>query len=186
MAGRTFAHAARRSSTRVLARLSASVSAPSVVRTIRTSVSEDEVTFSRAFRSNLLLNRCSSAENALFSHDHDVKKGQSASRSSSTTARRRGRRAIEHAPAAHRRRRLRGCARGEKGLLETVKKRQEFKVLEQSIRQARAENEMLREEAKRLRSDPAAIEDLARRELGLIRPGEHLFIKDRPSSTEGR
>ena len=78
---------------------------------------------------------------------------------------------------------------GEKGLLETVKKRQEFKVLEQSIRQARAENEMLREEAKRLRSDPAAIEDLARRELGLISPGEHLFIlKDRHpiAEQEGR
>jgi cell division protein FtsB len=72
---------------------------------------------------------------------------------------------------------------GEKGLLETVKKRQEFQVLEQSIQRARAENTRLREEAKRLRSDPAAIEDLARRELGLIRPGEHLFIlKDRPPS----
>ena len=70
---------------------------------------------------------------------------------------------------------------GEKGLLETVKKRQEFQVLEQSIQRARAENTRLREEAKRLRSDPTAIEDLARRELGLIRPGEHLFIlKDRP------
>ena len=72
---------------------------------------------------------------------------------------------------------------GEKGLLETVKKRQEFQALEQSIRQAQAENELLREEAKRLRDDPAAIEDLARRELGLIKPGEHLFIlKDRPPS----
>jgi cell division protein FtsB len=65
---------------------------------------------------------------------------------------------------------------GEKGLLETVKKRQEFQVLEQSIQRARAENARLREEARRLRSDPTAIEDLARRELGLIRPGEHLFI----------
>jgi cell division protein FtsB len=72
---------------------------------------------------------------------------------------------------------------GEKGLLETVKKRQEFQLLEQSIQRARAENTRLREEAKRLRSDPTAIEDLARRELGLIRPGEHLFIlKDRPPS----
>ena len=43
---------------------------------------------------------------------------------------------------------------GEKGLLETVKKRQEFRTLEQSIQRARAENEALREEAKRLRSDP--------------------------------
>ena len=72
---------------------------------------------------------------------------------------------------------------GEKGLLETVKKRQEFELLEQSINRAKAENERLREEARRLRSDPVAIEDLARRELGLIKPGEHLFIlKDRPST----
>ena len=72
---------------------------------------------------------------------------------------------------------------GEKGLLETTKKRHEFQVLEQSIMRARAENELLREEARRLRSDPTAIEDLARRELGLIKPGEHLFIlKDRPTN----
>ena len=75
---------------------------------------------------------------------------------------------------------------GEKGLLETVKKRQEFRTLEQAIRRSRAENEVLREEAKRLRSDPTAIEDLARRELGLIKPGEHLFIlKDRPPTGGG-
>lgn len=75
---------------------------------------------------------------------------------------------------------------GEKGLLETIKKRQEFQALDQSIRRARAENEQLRDEARRLRSDPAAIEDLARRELGLIKPGEHLFIlKDRPDN-QGR
>ena len=34
----------------------------------------------------------------------------------------------------------------------------------------------LRALARRLREDPAMIEDLARRELGLIRPGEKLFI----------
>ncbi|MGE3405088.1 MAG: septum formation initiator family protein [Vicinamibacterales bacterium] len=34
----------------------------------------------------------------------------------------------------------------------------------------------MREEARRLREDPSAIEDIARRELGLIRPGEKLFI----------
>jgi cell division protein FtsB len=74
---------------------------------------------------------------------------------------------------------------GEKGLLESIKKRQEFRVLEQQIQRQRAENARLGEEARRLRSDPAAIEDLARRELGLIKPGEHLFIlKDRPTNPE--
>ena len=73
---------------------------------------------------------------------------------------------------------------GEKGLLETVKKRQEFRTLEESIQRARVENALLREEARRLRSDPTAIEDLARRELGLIKPGEHLFILKDVSPTE--
>ena len=72
---------------------------------------------------------------------------------------------------------------GEKGLLEAMKKREEFRRLEQSITQAQADNQRLREEARRLREDPAAIEDLARRELGLIKPGEQLFIiKDVPAT----
>jgi cell division protein FtsB len=186
MDGRTFTHAARRSSTKVLARLSASVSEPIVVRTIRTSALAAEVTFFSYFRIEFLLKWCTSTQKRAILARSFVKKAPSAPRSSSTTAHRRGRRAIEYALL------LIGCVVfvdalvGEKGLLETVKKRQEFKVLEESIRRARAENELLRQEAKRLRSDPTAIEDLARRELGLIRPGEHLFIlKDRPES-EGR
>ena len=35
---------------------------------------------------------------------------------------------------------------------------------------------MLRLQAQRLKSDPAAVEDLARRNLDLIKPGEKLFI----------
>ena len=65
---------------------------------------------------------------------------------------------------------------GDKGLLEMMKKREEYQLLEQSLTRSRLENERLREEARRLREDPAAIEDLARRELGLIKPGERLFI----------
>lgn len=65
---------------------------------------------------------------------------------------------------------------GEKGLLAMRKARQEYRALEASLAQVRAENARLREEARRLREDPDAIEDLARRELGLIKPGEKLFI----------
>jgi cell division protein FtsB len=115
-----------------------------------------------------------------------VKKTSTAARSSSTASRRRGRRAIEYGLLLIGLIVFVDALVGEKGLLETVKKRQEFKTLEESIQQARAENALLREEARRLRSDPTAIEDLARRELGLIRQGEHLFIlKDRPP-TSGR
>ncbi len=38
------------------------------------------------------------------------------------------------------------------------------------------ENERLRTTARRLRDDPDAIEALARQELGLIRPGETVFL----------
>lgn len=65
---------------------------------------------------------------------------------------------------------------GEKGLLAMMKARQEYRGLEQSLQTARTENARLREDARRLREDPSAIEDIARRELGLIRPGEKLFI----------
>ena len=65
---------------------------------------------------------------------------------------------------------------GEKGLLAMMKARQEYHALEQSVQSARSENARLREDARRLREDPAAIEEIARRELGLIRPGEKLFI----------
>jgi cell division protein FtsB len=65
---------------------------------------------------------------------------------------------------------------GEKGLIAMMKARQQYRALEQSLGQARAENAHLREQARRLREDPAAIEEIARRELGLIKPGEYLFI----------
>lgn len=65
---------------------------------------------------------------------------------------------------------------GEKGLLTLLKARREYRAVELALDRARSENAGLREEARRLREDPAAIEELARRELGLIKPGEKLFI----------
>jgi cell division protein FtsB len=65
---------------------------------------------------------------------------------------------------------------GEKGLLALLKARRDFAAVENALQRSRDENAELREQARRLREDPAAIEELARRELGLIRPGEKLFI----------
>ena len=65
---------------------------------------------------------------------------------------------------------------GDKGLLTMLKARQQFRALEASIGASRTENARLREEARRLKEDPSAIEELARRELGMIKPGEKLFI----------
>ena len=103
----------------------------------------------------------------------------------STTPRRRRRRAIQYVLV------LIGCVIivdalvGEKGLLAMRKARQQYHALENALTQARAENARLREDARRLNEDPTAIEDLARRELGLIKPGEKLFIlKDVPPPSE--
>jgi cell division protein FtsB len=65
---------------------------------------------------------------------------------------------------------------GEKGLLALLQARREYSALERSLERARTENAELREMARRLREEPKAIEEQARRELGLIKPGEMLFI----------
>jgi cell division protein FtsB len=71
---------------------------------------------------------------------------------------------------------------GEKGLLALMHARAEYERLEADINRVKGENASLRDEARRLREDPDAIEDVARRELGLIKPGETVFIiRDRPA-----
>ena len=65
---------------------------------------------------------------------------------------------------------------GEQGLFAMLRARRQAEELAATIARKRAENARLREEARRLEDDPAAIEEVARRELGLIRPGEKVFI----------
>jgi cell division protein FtsB len=65
---------------------------------------------------------------------------------------------------------------GDRGLLAMLRVRREYRELAASVARARAENTRLAEQARRLREDPAAVEEVARRELGLIKPGEKLFI----------
>jgi cell division protein FtsB len=70
---------------------------------------------------------------------------------------------------------------GDRGLVAMLRARQEYDELTASIARQRVENARLRETVRRLREDPAAIEEVARRELGLIKPGERIFIiKDLP------
>lgn len=65
---------------------------------------------------------------------------------------------------------------GDQGLVATMRARRQYGQLSADLARLQAENARLREEARRLRDDPAAIEEIARRELGLISPGEKLFI----------
>ena len=65
---------------------------------------------------------------------------------------------------------------GERGLLAMLRAREQFEMNAAAIEQQRTENTRLRTEADRLTNDPAALEELARGELGLMRPGEKVFI----------
>jgi len=65
---------------------------------------------------------------------------------------------------------------GEKGFVENLKARQRYEALERSLGRLQGDNARLRHEAELLRTDPETIEGIARRELGLMKPGEKLFI----------
>jgi cell division protein FtsB len=65
---------------------------------------------------------------------------------------------------------------GDKGLLDTNRARRQYAILAADLAHKREENARLREKVRLLSNDPATIESLAREELGLIRPGEMVFI----------
>ena len=65
---------------------------------------------------------------------------------------------------------------GERGYLANRRARLEYERQAGALDTARRRNDALREEIRRLKMDPALIEELARRELGLIKPGETVFI----------
>src|SRR5688572_24553916 len=123
---------------------------------------------------------CTRDRNAVFSHDQAVNKDADKGLSASTKGNRR-RRMVQYLIV------FVGCVLvidslvGDKGVLQMLKKRQEARALDQAVSAARAENARLSSELERLKHDPAALEEVARRDLGLIKPGEKLFIfKDAP------
>lgn len=69
---------------------------------------------------------------------------------------------------------------GENGYFATLRAEREHAELQASITRTRLENQRLQQEIRRLDTDPTALEEAARRDLGLIKPGETLIIvKDR-------
>jgi cell division protein FtsB len=65
---------------------------------------------------------------------------------------------------------------GDHGLAQTIRARKDYTRAVDSLERLKAENAQLRNEARRLTGDPAAIEAVAREELGLVRPGEILVV----------
>ena len=67
---------------------------------------------------------------------------------------------------------------GEKGLLQVYRLRRELKEIERVNMELRQENERLRAEIGNLRTNKKYIEELARRELGLVKKGEIVYQFD--------
>jgi cell division protein FtsB len=65
---------------------------------------------------------------------------------------------------------------GENGYFATLRARSDQAELEASLAALRLQNQRLQQERERLESDPAALEEAARRSLNLVRPGETLVI----------
>ncbi|UCD70735.1 MAG: septum formation initiator family protein [Syntrophobacterales bacterium] len=67
---------------------------------------------------------------------------------------------------------------GDRGLLQVYRLRRELKEIEKVNMELRQENERLRAEIGNLRTNKKYIEELARRELGLVKKGEIVFQFD--------
>ena len=65
---------------------------------------------------------------------------------------------------------------GERGWIVSFKAAHLSFKLNKEIDSLRRENQSLRRVSQRLQKDPTAIESVARRELGLIKPGEILVV----------
>ena len=61
---------------------------------------------------------------------------------------------------------------GERGLTQTFRAQRAYAASMRELEQLKRDNAALRDMARRLRSDPATIEAVARGELGLARSGE--------------
>ena len=65
---------------------------------------------------------------------------------------------------------------GSRGLPAVLQVRREFERDQRSLDRLKAENAGLRQDIERLRNDAEAVEEVARRDLGYIEPGEKVFI----------
>jgi cell division protein FtsB len=74
---------------------------------------------------------------------------------------------------------------GNRGMLQLMQERERARRVEHQISDLRSENLQLAAEIRALRTQPRAIERLAREQLGLLRPGETVFVLQPESATPG-
>jgi len=65
---------------------------------------------------------------------------------------------------------------GEHGYMAMRRQRKELEALQQQIQQLQQENQQLEKQIEELKSDPKAIEKLAREKMRLARPGEIIYV----------
>ncbi len=65
---------------------------------------------------------------------------------------------------------------GEQSLASALRARKQFAQVDADIAALRSQNARLRDEIRRLREDPGAIEYAARKDFGLARPGEIVVV----------
>jgi len=74
---------------------------------------------------------------------------------------------------------------GDHGYLATIRGQRDADTLLEQIDKVKQQNRQLADLTYRIKHDPAALEEAARRDLGLIKPGETVIIEhdDQPSPT---
>jgi cell division protein FtsB len=70
---------------------------------------------------------------------------------------------------------------GEKGIFHLFRLQKELARVKEKNFKLEEENQTLKEEVKRLKSDKRYIEEIARKELGMVKEGEIIYQFDIPS-----
>jgi len=74
---------------------------------------------------------------------------------------------------------------GEKGIIHLLRLQKELDRIKESNIKMGEENQKLREEVKRLQYEKRYIEEIARKELGMVKEGEIIYLFDLPIKGEG-
>jgi len=70
---------------------------------------------------------------------------------------------------------------GEKGLLHLFRLKRELTRIKEENQRVEGENQKLREEVKRLQQEKRYIEEIARKELGMVKEGEVIYQFESPN-----
>jgi cell division protein FtsB len=79
-----------------------------------------------------------------------------------------------------------GALFGDRGYLRLLEKKDRAQALAHEVERLEEENARLADEIESLKTDPRAIEKIAREELGLAHPGEKVFLVPREKNDASR